>query len=116
MISMNNVQILGKVTMAPRIRKLKTGTEVAELGLGLLENYKSAKGEWESRMHFVDVVLWDDQARFVGEKVQKGDGLLVQGSLQFDQWEGKDGGKRSKLRVKGQRVQRVPLPEPAPAA
>lgn len=116
MISMNNVQILGKVTIAPKMRKLKSGNEVAELGMGLLENYKNPKGEWSSRMHFVDVILWDEQARFANEKLQKGDGILIQGALQFDQWEAKDGSKRSKLRVKGHRVQQVPMPVPVTAA
>lgn len=116
MISMNNVQLIGKVTIAPRIRKLKNGSEVAELGMGVPESYKNEKGEWNSRMHFVDVVLWDEQARFANEKLQKGDGVLIQGSLQFDQWEAKDGGKRSKLRVKSYRVQTVMLPEPAAKA
>lgn len=110
MISMNNVQILGKVTLDPRIRTLKNGNKVAELGLGVPESRKKENGEWESKMHFVDVVLWNDQAEIAEKRFHKGDGALVQGMLQFDQWETKEGEKRNKLKVKGLRLQKVPLP------
>jgi single-strand DNA-binding protein len=35
----------------------------------------------------------------------KGSPILVEGGLQLDQWTGKDGEKRSKLRVRAERVQ-----------
>ncbi len=112
MPNLNTVQLLGKVTWEPKLRELKNGNKVTELGLGISDNFKNEKGEWSNRMHFVDVVLWNEQADFAVDHFHKGDGVLVQGSLQFDQWESKDGGKRSKLRVKGQRVQAVLLPKP----
>lgn len=113
MTSMNNVQLLGKITLPPRVRSLKSGSKVAEIGLGIPENYKKQNGEWANRMHFVEVVVWDQQAEFAEARLKKGDGLLVQGALQYESWEGKDGGKRSKVKVKGLRIQPVVLPEPA---
>lgn len=112
MPNLNTVQILGKVTWDPRIRELKSGDKVAEIGVGIPENFKNPKGEWSNRMHFVDVVVWNDQADYAEKVLKKGGGVLIQGSLQFEQWEGKDGTKRSKLRVKGNRIQPVLLPEP----
>lgn len=113
MISMNTVQLLGKITLAPRVRELKNGTKVAEIGVGIPENFKKQNGEWANRMHFVEVVVWDRQAEYAEQHLHKGDGLLVQGALQYDSWEDKDGGKRSKVKVKARRLQSVPLPEPA---
>jgi single-strand DNA-binding protein len=111
MVSMNNVQLLGKVTLEPRIRTLKSGAKVAEVGMGIPENKQKENGEWDNQMHFVDVVLWNDQATFAEKRLKKGDAALVQGMLQFDQWESKDGSKRNKLRVKGLRIQAIPLHE-----
>jgi len=111
MVSMNNVQILGKVTLAPRVRTLKSGAKVAEVGLGIPEHMQKENGEWDTQMHFVDVVLWNDQATFAETRLHKGAGALVQGMLQHDRWEDKDGGKRSKLRVRGHRVQLIALPK-----
>lgn len=109
MINMNSVQLLGKITLEPKNRKLKSGTQLTELGIGIPESHKKANGEWETRMQFVDIVLWEQQAAWAEKNLKKGDGVLVQGSLQYDQWE-QDGKKRNKLRVKGQRVQKVELP------
>lgn len=111
MVSMNNVQILGRVTLEPRVKTLKSGAKVAEVGFGIPENRQNEKGEWESQMHFVDVVLWNDQATFAESRLKKGDSALVQGMLQYENWKTKDGGKRSKLRVKGLRIQAIAEPE-----
>lgn len=113
MINMNHVQILGKVTLEPKVRSLKNGAELVELGVGINEGHRNAKGEWENKMHFVDVVLWDQQAEYAKTNLKKGDGVLVLGSLQYDSWE-KDGRRQSRLRIKGQRVQQVPLPQVQP--
>lgn len=111
MINLNSVQLLGKVTLEPKVRTLQSGSKVAEIGLGIPENYRTKDGEWSSRMHFVDVVLWNEQAELAEKRLKKGEGLLVQGSLQYESWETKDGGKRSKVKVRAQRIQTVPLPE-----
>lgn len=116
MVSMNNVQILGKITLEPRVKTLKSGSKVAEIGMGIPEHKQKENGEWETQMHFVDVVLWNEQAEVAATRLKKGDAALVQGMLQFDQWQSKEGGKRSKLRVRGLRVQAIPLPEPVPAS
>ena len=102
MISMNNVQLLGKITLPPRVRSLKNGTKVAEIGLGIPESFKKSDGEWGSRMHFVDVVLWDRQAEYAENHLGKGDGLLVQGALQYDSWEGKKRRKAEQGESQGQ--------------
>ena len=111
MITMNNVQLLGRVTLEPRVRTLKSGSTVAEVGLGIPENHQKENGEWEGQMHFVDVVLWNDQAEYARKHLKKGVSALIQGMLQYNQWEAKDGGKRSKLKVRAHRVQLVPAAE-----
>jgi len=108
MVSMNNVQVLGKVTLEPRVKTLKNGSKVAEVGLGIPENRQKDNGEWEGQMHFVDIVLWNDLATYAEKQLKKGDSALVQGMLQFERWESKEGGKRSKLKVRGLRVQMIP--------
>ncbi len=110
MISMNQVQILGKVTFEARTRELKNGNKVATLGLGIPEHIHKKNGDWETRMHFVDVTGWDRLAEQLGKR-RKGEGLLILGSLQYESWEGKDGKKQSKVKVKAQRVQEIPWPE-----
>ncbi len=115
MITMNSVQLVGKVTLPPRVRTLKSGTKLADVGLGVAENVKKQDGSWDRKMHFVDLILWDQLAEMAGSHIKKGDGLLVQGSLHYESWEDKEGKKRNKIRVKAQRVQRIDLPAPVSA-
>lgn len=110
MINMNSVHLIGKVTAEPRVRAVKSGSKVGEVGIGIPESFRKETGEWETRMQFVDVVVWGKQAEILEQHYRKGDGILVEGSLQYESWE-QDGCKRNRLRVRAQRIQPVKLPE-----
>lgn len=109
MTSMNQVQLIGKITLEPRYKTFKSGAKLVELGVGIPESKKKENGEWESTMHFVDVVLWSDQAEYAQKNLKRGDGVMVLGSLQYESWE-KEGKKQSKVRIKGKRVQFIEWP------
>jgi single-strand DNA-binding protein len=53
---------------------------------------------------FVDVTLWGRTAEVANEYLRKGAATLIEGRLKLDTWE-KDGQKRSKLRVIGEKMQ-----------
>jgi len=104
MASYNRVVLLGNVTRDPELKYIPSGTAVCEIGLAVNDRRKDGNGEWVDDTTFVDITLWARTAEVVGEYVRKGDPLFVEGRLKFDQWE-KDGQKRSKLRVVGERIQ-----------
>ena len=112
MASMNKVVLVGNLTQDPEIRKLKTGTSVGDLRLAISESYKNKSGEQVDTVCYVDVVTWGRQAETCGQYLKKGSAALVEGRLQLDEWE-KDGQKRSKLRVRADRVQFLDAPEHA---
>lgn len=115
MTSMNQVQLIGKITLEPKFKTFQSGAKLAELGIGIPESRKKENGDWESTMHFVDVVLWSDQAEYAQAHLKRGDGVMVLGSLQYESWE-KEGKKQSKVRVKGKKVQYIEIPAREPAA
>jgi single-strand DNA-binding protein len=59
---------------------------------------------------FVDIVVWGRQAETSAEYLRKGSPVLIEGRLQLDQWQSKEGEKRSKLRVRADRVQFLGAP------
>ena len=69
------------------------------------ESFKNKAGESVERTCFVDVVVWGRQAETAAEYLHKGSPVFVEGRLQLDQWENQEGEKRSKLRVRADRVQ-----------
>jgi len=104
MATLNRVTLIGNLTRDPQVRHILQETTVADLGLGVSETTRSKTGEQVDSTCFVDVSVWGKQAVACGKYLSKGSPVLVEGKLQFDQWESKEGEKRSKLRVRGTRV------------
>ena len=90
---------VGRLTRDPEKNYTATGTAVTKFGLavnnGFGENRKTV---------FVDVTAWNKTAEFVSTYFKKGDQILVEGRLDFDQWESKEGEKKSKLYVVAEKV------------
>ena len=105
MASFNRVLLMGNMTRDPEVRYTPTGTAVADLGLAVNESYKNKAGDMVESTCFVDVVVWGRQAETAAEFLRKGSPVFVEGRLQLDQWESPQGEKRSKLRVRADRVQ-----------
>ena len=105
MANLNRVLLVGGLTRDPEIRYTPSGTAVADLGLAVSDSYRNKAGELVEQVCYVDVVVWGRQAETSGGYLKKGSPVLVEGRLQFDQWENQSGEKRNKLRVRADRVQ-----------
>ncbi len=99
MASLNKVFLIGNLTRDPELRSIPSGMQVAEFGLAMNRQYRSQSGEQQEETTFVDIVVWGRQAEVVSQYCSKGKQIHVEGRLQYDSWEGKDGQKRSRLRV-----------------
>lgn len=105
MASFNRVILVGNVTRDMDVRYVAGGsTAVADLGLAINDRRKTQSGEWVEETTYVDVTLWGRTAEIAGQYLSKGDPVLIEGRLKLDTWE-KDGQKRSKLRVHGEKMQ-----------
>lgn len=105
MAAMNKVWLMGNLTRDPSLRHTSSGSAVAEFALAVSETRKNRDGEPVESKCFVDVVSWDKQAETCNKYLAKGSGVSVEGRLQFDQWETDQGEKRSKIKVRADRVQ-----------
>lgn len=114
MNTMNQVCLIGKVTITPSCKDLKSGVKFGSFGIGIPEAKRTKDGEWETRFHFVDIVAWDQTAEIAEKRLEKGDQVSIVGQLQFEQWE-KDGRKQSKLKVRATRIQKLALEVPQEA-
>ena len=90
----NTVILLGNCGKDPEIRYTASGKPVAKLSLAINENFKDGKGEWQERTHWVNIVAWQRLAEIVGEYVEKGTRLYVQGRLNTDSWEDRHTGQK----------------------
>jgi len=103
---MNTVFLMGNLTRDPEVRQSPDGQPpLASFGLAVSDNYKNKEGKLVERTCFADIVVWGRQAETCRQFLKKGSPVMVEGKLQYDQWETDKGEKRSKLRVKASRVQ-----------
>lgn len=110
MSTLNRVFLMGNLTRDPQVRYTPSGTAVGDLSLAINENYKNKAGETVESTVFVDVEVWSRQAETCSEYLYKGSPVFVEGRLKLDQWTNQQGEKRSKLRVRADRVQFLGAP------
>jgi single-strand DNA-binding protein len=105
--SFNKVVLMGNLTRDVELKQLPSGAAVADMGLAVNEKFRNKDSELVETTCFVDLVAWGRQAELCNTHLHKGSGVLVEGRLQYDKWETEDGQKRSRLRVRADRVQFV---------
>lgn len=99
MANYNRVILAGNLTRDPQLSYLPSNTPVCEFGLAVNRKWKAQTGEMREDTCYVDLRAFGRQAETLNQYMSKGKPLLVEGKLRFDQWEGKDGQRRSKLYV-----------------
>jgi single-strand DNA-binding protein len=99
MASLNKVFLMGNLTRDPELRYTPAGLAVASFGIAINSAWTAKSGEKKEEVCYVDISIFGRRAEVVGEYFSKGSPIFIEGRLQFNQWETKDGQKRSALRV-----------------
>ena len=107
MASFNKVILLGNLTRDPEMRYTSNGTPVASFGLAVNRRYGQGD-ERKEEVCFVDISTFGRQAELASEYLKKGRMVLIEGRLQFRNWEDQNGQRRSKLDVVAERVNFMP--------
>ncbi len=100
--SLNRVILAGNLTRDPELRFTNDGIPVCNFGLAV--NRRRSKDD--DAVDFFDVNVWREQGEAVANYKKKGDGVLIEGRLQYRSWEDKESGqKRSKVDIVADNVQ-----------
>lgn len=106
MASFNKVLLIGNLTRDPQVRFLSGGMAVCEIGLAVNSSYKNKAGQKIEEASFFDVVFFGKTAEIMGEYLNKGSSIHVEGRLKQETWDDKaTGQKRSKVKVIGESMQ-----------
>jgi single-strand DNA-binding protein len=103
--SLNKVLLMGNLTRDPEVRYTPKGTAVGDLGLAVNDSYKAQDGTIKETVTFINVEVWGRQAETCKQYLSKGRPVFIEGQLRLDQWETPQGEKKSRMRVKADRVQ-----------
>lgn len=105
MANFNKIILVGNLTRDPQSHVLPSQTQIVEFGLAVNRKWKSKDGQQREDTCFIDCRCMGRTAETIQQYLHKGSPVLVEGRLEYDTWEGKDGQKRSKHRVFVERFQ-----------
>ena len=110
MPSHNRVTLIGNLTREPELKYTKAGTAYAKFAMAM--NRKVKRGEdWKDEVCFVDITVFGKLAENCTENLLKGRMVFIDGRLNFNSWESKDGQKLSKLDVVANTVEFLNVPK-----
>lgn len=99
MANYNKIILMGNLTRDPNLSYLPSNTPVVEIGMAVNRRFRKQDGEQGEETLFVDCRAFGRTAELINQYCSKGRPLFVEGRLQLDQWQDRDGNKRSKHRV-----------------
>ena len=93
---MNKVIMLGNIVRDFTLKSLPSGTQLAEPSIACNRVWKDKDGNKQEDVCFVDCKIYGEQAENMVLYFGKGKPVLIEGRLQQEQWENKNGVQRSK--------------------
>jgi single-strand DNA-binding protein len=105
MANYNKIILVGNLTRDPQMSYLPSQTPVVEFGMAVNRRWRGPDNQQREETCFIDCRAYGKQAETINQYLGKGRPVLVEGRLQYDTWEGKDGQKHSKHRVIVERFQ-----------
>ncbi|MBI2362618.1 MAG: single-stranded DNA-binding protein [Elusimicrobia bacterium] len=106
MANLNKVSLIGRLTRDPEVKAFADGGKVAQLGFAVNNRRKNPQsGAWEDAPVWLDMKAFNRErgrklADLAEQRLRKGHQVYVEGHLVYEEWKGKeDGRKRSKLVV-----------------
>lgn len=99
---MNLVILRGNLARDPEVRTVNTNgrqTSVANFTIAVSREFTKQNGETDKITTFVQCEAWDTGAEAIADSLNKGDLVMVEGSLRNDSWE-KDGVKHSTIKIR----------------
>jgi single-strand DNA-binding protein len=99
MSKINLALLGGNLVRDPEMRYTPSGTAICEFTIANNETWMT-DGEKKEKVNFVNCTCWGKRGEVINEYFSKGKDILVQGKLDFQQWETKEGEKRNQLKIK----------------
>ncbi|MBO4400623.1 MAG: single-stranded DNA-binding protein [Selenomonadaceae bacterium] len=96
---MNKVILSGNLTRDPEIRYTQSGKAMARMGIAVSRPFS------KDQTDFFTLVAWEKQAEFCGRYLKKGSGVIVEGRVENDNYEDKNGVKHYGVRIQIDRIE-----------
>jgi single-strand DNA-binding protein len=106
MEDINVVMLNGRLTKDSDLSYTKSGYPLCKFDIAVNRRIKQGDS-WTERADFFTINLWGKIGESLNQYLVKGQQVSVQGKLNQDRWEDKDGSKRSRIIVSAEKIQLV---------
>jgi single-strand DNA-binding protein len=96
---MNKVILSGNLTRDPEVRYTQSGMAYAKFGLAVTRPFSSKNNDGQPTTDFFNLTSWGKTAEFCGRYLKKGSRVLVEGRIQNDNYEDKNGVKHYSVNI-----------------
>jgi single-strand DNA-binding protein len=102
----NKVTLIGNLGNDPEVRYGKNGNAIANISLATAESWRDKdSGEQQERTEWHRVVFFGRLAEIVSEYLHKGSQVYVEGRLQTNKWQDKEGNDRYTTQIVANEMQ-----------
>ncbi len=106
MANVNRVVVSGNLTKDPELRQLAGGNSVCKLRIAVNTRKKDRdSNQWSDVPNYFDVTVWGAQGENVAKYLQKGSPLLIDGRLEWREWQAQDGTNRQSVEIIAENTQ-----------
>ena len=106
MAGINKAILIGNLGGDPEVRYTPSGVAVARFNIAASEEWKDRDtGEKKERTEWHRIVAWRRLGEICGEYLSKGRQVYVEGRIQTNAWEDKEGNKRYTTEILANTVQ-----------
>lgn len=106
---LNKVVLIGRLTREPELRYTPAGHAVATFTLAVDRPYVGENGERET--DFIKIVAWRKLGEAAAQNLGKGRLVAVDGRLQIETYETKDGSKRLDAKIVAENIRYLSWPK-----
>ena len=100
MASVNKVILVGNLGRDPETNYTQSGSAVAKIAVATTDKWKDKQtGEPQERTEWHQVIFFNRLAEIAGEYLEKGKSVYIEGRLQTDKWQDKDGNDRYTTKI-----------------
>ena len=98
-MNLNQASIIGRITRDPELRSMPNGTSLTTFSIATNYSYTDKAGQKIEKVSFHNCVLFGKSAEIFAQYVVKGQEVYVDGRIDYQEFEKKDGTKGSKTQI-----------------
>lgn len=102
--SLNRVQIIGNLGADPELRTTPSGARVATLSVATSRRWNDRQGQPQEKTEWHKVIFWEKLAEVCEKYLKRGDRVYVEGSIEYRQYEDKEGQTRYVTEIRGREM------------